>query len=330
VRARSENEPDKTRALLVTVTRPGVELEVSTSSLNVLQNGAAVFNVFVTRTGGYRGIPELRFEPLPYGVSAAVTNMETLLNGQLRTTITLTATSLASVIATSMRVTASTSYDSQSVVIPLEVRASGSPRVVLIAPTQWASILPGEAVAFPLRVARGGVEGGNVSLALSSQSELESELTPNPVDGDSAALRVHTTSQTAPGRYFFTVLGTIPGAVSSSIGFEVLVKHFPGFTIGLDGGVAVNLLPGATAVRNLRLSRVGGFTDAVRITAAGGGSGVQLELPEFAASMQNAALPLRVVVDASVAPGTYEFVLTGRSDSGSTHAFTLYVNVLSP
>jgi hypothetical protein len=39
---------------------------------------------------------------------------------------------------------------------------------------------------------------------------------------------------------------------------------------------------------------------------------------------------MRVIVDGNVTPGTYEFVITGRSDAGLTSSFTLYVNVLAP
>lgn len=187
-------------------------LSLEPSSLSIAQGGVATVTVKVARAGGFSGAVAVTLASPPSGVSA---DALTIASGAASGTLTLHASSSATVGSSAVKVHGASGDVSADATLTLDVTAAaGGDDFTLTLNPATLALAPGGNQTVMVNLNRNGGFTGNVTLALegaivgNGADKISGSFTPNPASGGSSTLSIAVGTSVPPGDYSLTVRGT--------------------------------------------------------------------------------------------------------------------------
>ena len=287
-----------TTTLALSVSAPSFTLS-DYSSVSLGQGSSGTSYVYVTPQYGFTGSVNLAVTGLPSGVSASFSPNPTTGNA----TLTLTATSAATLGAATLTITGTSGSLTATTTLPLTVSA---PSFTLSA----SSVTIGQGATATSYVYVNSQYGfnGSVNLAVTGlPSGVTAAFAPNPATG-SSLLTLTASSTAATGQYSATITGT-SGSVAVSTVLNLTVS-VPGFTLSDYSSVAVG--QGSSATSYVYVYPQNGFAGSVNLAVTGLPSGVTAA---FAPNPATGSSLLTLTASSTAALGQYSLTITGTSGS---------------
>ncbi|MGA9673666.1 MAG: protease pro-enzyme activation domain-containing protein, partial [Terracidiphilus sp.] len=285
---------------------------LSAPSLSVGQGTSSTSNVYVSPQYGFAGSVSLSVSGLPTGVTASFTPNPTTGTS----TLTLTASSSATIGQSTLTLTGTSGSLTKSTTVSLGVYA---PTFTLSAGS--VNLGQGSSASSYIFVYPQYGFTGSVSLAVTSglPSGVTASFTPNPATGNSM-LTLTATSSAVVGQYSLIVTGTSGNQTATTT--LPLGIYAPGFTLGASG---VSIGQGTSGTSYVYVYPQYGFTGNVNLSVSGLPSGVTAS---FAPNPTNWSSTLTFTASSSVPVGQYTVTVTGTSGSltaTTTVALGIYV-----
>ncbi len=310
--------------LLSTATppQPDFALSANPTNVDVVRGGNASSVITITRTGGFSSAVAFSASDLPTGVTPSFSPASTT---GTSSTGTFTASTTATLGPATVTVTGTGGGITHSVTINLNVIAQQTPDFSLAANPTSLTIDRGASGMVSIAITRTGGFTGSVTL---SASNLPTGVTPtfNPTSatGNSSSLTLAASSTAATGPSTVTVTG-MGGGMTHSIPISLTVNAPPppDFTISANpASVTVN--PGGTVMSTITITRTGGFTGSVALSASGLPAGVT---PSFnPSSTTGNSSVLTVPIPSTTPPGSSTITVTGTG-GGLTKSTSIALTV---
>lgn len=168
---------------------------------------------------------------------------------------------------------------------------------------------------------------GAVALAATAPAGITVTAAPASVTGTQSTLTVAVAGSVAPGTYTVTVNGTATGITARSATLAVQVTQAPGFTLALNP-TAGAVQQGNNTTTTVTLTRTGGFTGDVALTASGLPAGVTASFNPATLSGATTQSTLTLTASGAAAVGTAQVTVQGAAtgQTSQTAAFALTVN----
>ena len=322
----------QTTSVTLTIPSPAITLATGSSTGTIVQGATTSIPVTITRTNGFTGPITLTVDSLPTGVTAAPL---TIAAGATTGTLVLTATAGATPTTAprSIIVRASgTGVTSQTATIGLTVNSSVAPGYTLTPSRASITSAAGSSDTTRIALARAGGFTGSIALAVDSlPTGITATFAPTSLadTATSSKLTIAATSAVAPGTYSLRLRGTATGQTDRTQTIMYTVTAAPGinFTFSPD---SVTLARGGVITDTLRLTRAGGFTGAVALTATGLPAGLTATFAPTSLTDTTSRTIVTLRADSTVAAGRYNIMLTGTGTGGITRSITLPVTVSAP
>jgi uncharacterized membrane protein len=267
-------------------------------SPSIGQGSSTTSNIYITPQYGFTGEIRLTASGLPAGVTATFSPNPTTGN----TTITLSASSSASLGQYTITVTGTSGAQSATTNITLGLYAPGftlsanNPSIGQGASgTSSVEVNPQYGFTHTVRLSASGLPAG-VTAAFS----------PNPTTGNTT-LTVTANSSVVPGNYNATISGT-SGTQTATAAFTLTVNQ-PGFTLSANG---LNISPGTTGTSDVYVSPQYGFTGNVNLSIFGLPAGMTAF---FTPNPTTGTSALTLTASNSVPLGQYNATITGTCGS---------------
>jgi uncharacterized membrane protein len=262
---------------------------------------------------GFNGNVNLAVSGLPQGVTASFTPNPT----RNTSTLTLTASSTASVGSSTLTITGTAGSLTATTTLALSLYA---PSFTLSA--QNLTIGQGTSATTYVTVNPAYGFTGNVTLAVSGlPSGVTALWNPNPTTG-SSLLTLTASSSAAPGTNTLTITGTAGSLiVTTTVSLSV---NAPSFTLSGPGNLTIGQGTSGTAI--IFANAQYGFTGKVNFSVSGLPSGLTAS---FSPNPATGFSMMTLAASGSVAPGTNTLTITGTSGN-QTATTTLAVSVLAP
>ncbi len=206
------------------------------------------------------------------------------------------------------------------------VRSCAGPFNVTASPS-LRSIAPGTTATYTVTVGLNGGFTGTVDLGASGlpAGATASVDPPSVTGGGTASLTITTSSATPLGRSTVTITGT-SGTLQDSTTVTLEVAN-PDFSIAGGPGERT-VAPGASTTYTVNLGSVGGFSDAVALSAAGLPAGATASFNPSSVTAPGSST-LSVTTNTTTPEGTSPVTITGTA-SGITHSTTVTLHVVKP
>jgi hypothetical protein len=328
VQATAPGMPEQTASFRVTVVdSPEFDLSLSAPGIVLRQGTTGTVGVTLARLGGFVGPVSVGVAGLPSGVTATPLTV-----GGTEGTLTLTASSAATLGSFSMRVTGTgAGVASRTVTLDLAVAAAGATGGFTVSTTPVA-VAPGASATTTVQLTRSsGFTGGIVVTTSGAPSGLTVTAPAGAVAGASATLSVQAASTVALGSYDVTVRGSSPGLQDQTATLTVTVSA-SGTPPTAGGAFALGLAPsslslaqGATGSATLAVTRTGGFAGAVTVSASGAPNGMTVSASPNPVTGGSAAVSVTVAAD--LAPGSYTIALAATGPGVPAQSVPLTVQV---
>ncbi len=214
-------------------TSPAFSISASPTSLTVTQGSSGTSTITVTSTGGFDSATTLSASGLPSGVTASFsTNPVTPpANGSATSTLTLTASSTATVGTVTVTITGTSGSTSHTATISLTVQASStSPNFTLSLSPSSFTIDDGGSTSTTLTITSVGGFSGSVTLSVNEfPSGVSATASENPVrvpkNGSATATITWSASRRAPtGTTTIELIGT-SGSTENEIPVTITVAE---------------------------------------------------------------------------------------------------------
>ena len=285
----------------------------------------AAVPITITRTNGATSAVTLAVEGLPTGVTGAF-SPSPIPSAENTSTLNLIVGSGAPVGTSTVTVRATgTGLTDQTATFQLIITASSVPSFTITSTPASLAVVAGQQGTTLLSIAKAGGFTGNVTLALEgAPTGVTGTFAPNPATGSTSTLTLNTTAATAPGAYNVTVRGTATGLTDRTISIALTVNQAAGVMLTI-APTTLSIAQSGNAQAALTLTRQGGFTGDVNLTATGAPVGMSVAFAP--ATVSGTSSTVTVTVGASVAAGTYPVTITGTGTGGITASTPLSVTV---
>jgi uncharacterized membrane protein len=301
---------------------PNFTLSASPTSLTVNRGASGVGTITITRSGGFTSSVALSATGLPSGVTATF-NPASTTGGS--STFTLAASSTAATGTVNVTINGSGGSLSRSTTLSLTVNAPPPPDFTLSVNPSSLTINRGASSGATVTIARTG--GFNSVVALSA-SGLPSGVTasfespPGPVSVISMFIAASSTAAT--GMTSVSINGS-GGGLTRSTTLVLTINAPPPSDFTLSASPAsLTVNRGASGASTITITRTGGFTSAVALTAAGLPSGVTATFNPASATGTTSALTL--AASSAAATGTVNVTVSGTG-GGLTRSASLSLTV---
>lgn len=302
---------------------PTISVSASASIVSASTAAPGVLNISVTRGGGYTGAVGLSVDGLPTGVTASF-NPASLPNGTTVSVLTLTAgaTAVAATNNITIRVTGSGVTDATTTPVALTVTSVAAPDYTLSAAPATLTVTAGASGTSSISINRTGAFAGDITLALTGNPVgVTGTFAPNPATGTASTLSIVTTAATVPGTYALTVTGTATGIASRTTTVSLTVNAAPAVTVALTPAT-LSIVAGATGQTAVTITRVGGLTGDVTVTA----EGLPVGVTQGALAITGTTGSATFTATTAAVPGTYNVTVRGTSGAISgTASLTLTI-----
>ena len=301
---------------------PNFTLSASPTSLTVNRGASGASTITITRSGGFTSAVSLSATGLPSGVTATF-NPGSATGGS--STFTLAASSTAATGTVNVSINGSGGGLSRSTTLSLTVNAPPPPDFTLSVNPSSLTINRGASSGATVTIARTG--GFNNVVALSA-SGLPSGVTasfespPGPVSVISMFIAASSTAAT--GMTSVTINGS-GGGLTRSTTLVLTINAPPPSDFTLSASPAsLTVNRGASGASTITITRTGGFTSAVALSATGLPSGVTATFNPVSATGTSSALTLSASTAATT--GIVNVTVSGTG-GGLTRAITLSLTV---
>ncbi len=309
---------------------PGLEINLSATSISAAQGASAMVTVTLGVSGGFNSTVALSATGLPAGVTAGFTPASLAAPGSGASTLTLNASSQAAAGTYTVQVTANGGTVTQNATLNLTITppvgftlSLGTPSVTL---AQGGVAMAGVNVA---------VSGGfNNAVALSATgvpAGVTASFAPATLaapGSGASTLTLSAGAQAVAGNYTIQVAAT-GGTVTQSASLNVTIAQPRNFALALAAS-SVSVKQGASATDGLTVSVSGGFSNAVALAAAGLPAGVTASFsPASLAAPGSGASTLLVSASSQAVPGSYPIQITATG-GGITQSRALTVTLTQP
>ena len=333
VQATAPGMPEQTASFRVTVVDPpDFDLAMAAPGLVLKQGATATVGVTLARRGGFGGAVAMSVAGLPSGVTAAP-----LAIVGSEGTLTLTASSSATPGSFSLTLTGSgAGVASRTAKLDLAVASAGATGGFTVSASP-VTVAPGATATSDVQLTRTpGFTSGIVVTTSGAPSGLTITAPTGPVTGATAALSVQAASTLAPGSYDVTVRGSASGlqdqtstltVTVSATGTTPTTPSTGAFALSLSPS-ALTLAPGASGTATLAVTRSGGFSGAVTVSASGTPTGMTVGASPNPVTGGSATVS--VTVGADMAPGSYTIALAATGGGVAPQSVPLTVQVSAP
>jgi uncharacterized membrane protein len=183
---------------------PGFTLSANPANVSVNQGSTASSTITVTPAGGFSGSVTLSASGLPGGVTASFSPA----SATTSTTVTFSASSMATLTAATVMITGSSGSLSATTPITLTVNAPATPNFSLSPASMTVAVNQGATATDTINVTPTGGFSGSVALSVSGlPSGITASFSPSST-GATSALTVTASSAAVPGTATLTVTGT--------------------------------------------------------------------------------------------------------------------------
>ncbi len=301
---------------------PDFALSASPTSLTINRGASGTSTITITRSGGFTGGVSLSASGLPAGVTASFSpNPATGGSGVL----TLTASSTATLGAATVTVTGTGGGLTRSTPINLTVSQPQTPDFSLSANPASLTINRGASGTSTITITRTGGFTDSVSFTAGAlPAGVTASFSPNPATGNSSVLTLSASATATLGAAAVTVTGT-GGGISKNLTINLTVNDVatPDFTLSASpASLAINR--GASGTIAIAITRTGGFTGAVDLSASGLPAGVTASFNPDPATGNSSVLTLAVSSTATL--GGAAITVTG-SGGGVTKTTSVNLTV---
>jgi endoglucanase len=288
---------------------PDFALSGSPTSLTVNRGASGTSTITITRSGGFTGGVTLSASGLPAGVTASFSTNPATGGSAL---LTLTASATATLGNAAVTVTGTGGSLTRTTPISLTVSQPATPDFALSSSPTSLTVARGASGTSTITVTRSGGFTGGVTLSASGlPAGVTASFSTNPATGGSALLTLAASSTATLGAATITVTGTGGGLTrSATVGLTVSDAQTPDFTIsGSPPGLTINR--GASGTGTITVTRTGGFTGGVTLSASGLPAGVTASFNPNPATGASSILTLSVSGAAPLGAATITVTGTG-------------------
>jgi hypothetical protein len=285
---------------------PDFALSASPASLTVNRGASGTSTITITRTGGFSSDVTLSASGLPTGVTASFSANPATGNSSV---LTLSASSTATLGAATVTVSGTGGGLTRSTPISLTVNM---PDFALAASPTSLSVARNTSGTSTITITRTGGFTGDVTLGASGLPVgVTASFSVNPVTGNSSVLTLSASPTAALGPVTITVSGTGGGLTRNTpIALTVIDMPIPDFSLSASPtSLAINR--GASGTSTITVTRTGGFTGGVTLSASGLPAGVSANFNPNPVTAGSGVLTLSASTTATLGAATITVTGTG-------------------
>jgi hypothetical protein len=301
---------------------PNFTLSASPSSLTVNRGASGASTITITRSGGFTGSVALSATGLPGGVTATFSPASTTGGSSA---LTLAASSTAATGTVNVTINGSGGGLSRSTTLSLTVNAPPPPDFTLSASPSNLTVNRGASGASTITITPTGGFTSSVALSASGlPSGVTATFNPTSTTGGSSALTLAASSTAATGMTSVTINGS-GGGLTRSATLILTVNAPPPTDFTLSASPAsLTVNRGASGASTITITRTGGFTSSVALSATGlpGGVTATFNPP----STTGASSTLTLAASSAATTGTVNVTVSGTG-GGLTRSTTLSLTV---
>ncbi len=311
-----------------TASGPGLQVNLSSTTISVAQGASANVNVTLGVSGGFSSTVALSATGLPTGVTASFTPANFAAPGSGVSALSLTASSQTVAGSYTIQVTATGGTVTQNASLNLTITPPAGFTLSLGTPS--VTLAQGSVAMAGVNVA---VAGGFSNAVALSATGLPAGMTASfapanlvaPGSGTST-LTLTASVQAVAGNYTIQVAAT-GGTVTQNASLNVAITPPPNFTLALTTS-SVSVKQGSSITAGVTVSVSGGFNNAVALSATGLPAGVTASFsPATLTAPGSGASALLLSAGSQAAAGSYPIQITATG-GGITHTQALTVTVL--
>jgi|GEM_PF-108982 len=236
---------------------------------------------------------------------------------------------LTSTYATTQHVTL---YRNGALIFGTEPPSSQVPNYSVSASPATLTVMRGATATSTINIARTGGFAGAVDLSVSGlPSGVTASFSADPTTGATRTLTLTASSTAVAGASTLTINGVgTPGTRSATVNLTVTQPAASDFSVSASPAV-LTINQGATGTSTIAITRVGGFTGAVDLTATGLPAGVTAAFSPASTTGNTSTLTL--TASNTAAAGAASITINGTSTTGTRSAsltLTVAKNATSP
>src|ERR1700682_2222937 len=306
---------------------PDYSLSATPSSRSVVQGAGTSYTVTVTPSGGFTATVTFSVSGLPAG--AAATFNPTSVAGSGSSTMSVHTATTTPTRSYPLTITGTSGTLTHTTPVTLVVTAAPTPDFSLSTTPSSVTVTAGSPARYTEKTHRAGGFTGSVSLKISGlPAGAAGTFSPNPATGATSALTVATSSTTPAGSYVFTVTGTSTNPALTRTSTATLVVTAPtAGNFSLSPTPASRSIPvGARTTYTINITRTGGFTGGVTLSAAGVPADATATFSPNPAT--GASSTLTVATSGTTPVKTFTITITGTSGTRS-HTTNVSLTVTS-
>jgi len=304
---------------------PDFNIQLSLSSIGVVQGGSASLQVLLTRIGDFQDTVSLSLEGAPLGISAEFTPA-TLSGQQSISTLTLRASASAATGTFTLTVVATAGTIQRTAQLNLTIAVA--PDFTLTLSSSDITLTPGSQTTLTVMLTRIGGFAQPVVLSLTGQpAGISASFNPSTLSGNqnSATLTLQVDASASPGVSTLTVHGS-GGGLTRSVSLTLRITETPDFSLSVEPASLV-VQQGGSVSATVHITRIGGFNETIALSLQGAPTGITASFsPSSLAPGQNSAT-LSIQVAAQTTPGIYTLTVTGAASLRRTVRLTLEVRI---
>jgi hypothetical protein len=249
---------------------PDFALSANPASMTMNRGASGTSTITITRTGGFTGAVDLSASGPPNGVVASIAP-----STSDSRVLTLTASSTATLGLATFTITGTGGGLSRTVTISVNVTQPQTPDFALAASSTSLNVARGASGTSTITITRtGGFTAGVMFSAGVLPAGVSVGFSPNPATGGSAVMTVSASSTATLGAVTFNVTGD-GGGLTRTLSFNLTVSDVqtPDFALSANPA-SMTMNRGASGTSTITITRTGGFTAGVSLTASGLPAGV--------------------------------------------------------
>lgn len=310
----------------VTVVKGTLTLTSGTDAVSVPQGVSGSVPLSITRTNGFLGAVTLFADGLPANVTATF-SPGLLPSAQTVSTLSLSALAGAALGTSTITIRAkSPGKPDQTVPVQFTVTPSSAIGFSVAAAPATFSLVAGAAKQGMLTVTRTGGFAGTVQMALTgAPAGVTGVLTPSATVPGVVNLTLTTTAAAVPGNYTLSVSASATGETTRLIPIALTITAVPAVKVSVSP-TSVKIAPSGFAQVAVLLTRVGGLTGDLVMTAEGLPAGVTASFGPSPVIATVTTMTLSATAGAQT--GVFNVVVKAAAGSDvGTAAFPLTVGV---
>jgi endoglucanase len=279
---------------------PDFALSASPASLTINRGASGTSTVTITRSGGFTGAVDLSVSGSPIGVAASIAPT----TGDSRV-LTLAASSTATLGPATVTIAGTGGGLTRTATISVNITQPPTPDFTLAASPTSLNVARGASGTSTITITRtGGFTAGVTFTAGAAPTGVTVSFSSNPATGGNSVMTVAASSTAALGTATLNVSGA-GGGLTRNLVFNLTVSDVPtpDFTLSVNPA-SLTINRGASGTSTITITRTGGFTAGVSLTASGLPAGVTANVNPNPATGGSSLLTLSASSTATIGAAT--------------------------